>query len=42
MWDNTLELSGDELEMVKALLRETADSDYGVAMAAQHKLAKAL
>ena len=42
MWDNTLDLSGEELEIVKALLRETADSDYGVAMAAQHKLAKAL
>ncbi len=41
-WDNSLQLSGDELQVVKALLRETADSNFEKAMAAQHKLAKAL
>lgn len=41
-WDNTLQISDTELQVVKALLRETADDNYDVAMAAQRKLAKAL
>lgn len=41
-WDNTLRLNDEEMQVVKSLLRQTADSNYEVAMAAQHKLAKAL
>jgi len=33
-WDNSLKLSDAELELVKALLRKTADNDIDVAMAA--------
>jgi hypothetical protein len=41
-WDNTLQLSAEELAVVKALLRETADNNHEIAMAAQRKLAKAV
>ncbi len=41
-WDNTLNLSAEELGAVKALLRKTADSNFEVAMAAQRELAKAV
>ena len=41
-WDNTLQLNAEELEVVKALLRETADTNFDVAIAAQRKLAKAI
>ncbi len=37
-----IELSNEELQVVKALLRKTADPCIEVAMAAQHQLAKAI
>ncbi len=41
-WDNGLQLSGDELTLVKALLRETANPNAEIASAAMMKLAKAV
>ena len=37
-----IELSNEELQVVKALLKKTADPNIEVAMAAQHQLAKAI
>lgn len=41
-WDNALKLNAEELTMVKALLRETANPNSEIAQAAMHKLAKAV
>lgn len=41
-WDNALKLDENELSLVKALLRETANSNTAIASAAMHKLAKAV
>ena len=41
-WDNALNLDENELGLVKALLRETANPNTEIASAAMHKLAKAV
>lgn len=41
-WDNTLRLNDEELAVVKALLRETADPNPDISRAAMHELAKAV
>ena len=41
-WDNALQLSEEELGLVKALLRETANPNHDIAAAAMQKLAKAV